>query len=334
MMQQSKKRVFSGMRPTGKLHIGHFLGPLQEWKKLQEKYECFYFVADLHALTTLSPSQSKLIKENTYEMILDWIAVGIDPEKSIIFRQSDISEHSELAIILGMITPLSWLLRCPTFKEQIRNNPNNINYGLAGYPVLQAADILLYKGEIVPVGQDQIPHLEITREIARTFNQKFGQTFPLPKPLLSKYPKIMGLNKPTEKMSKSFGPANYIALSDEPEVIFEKIKKAVTDTGPQKTISPGVKNLFFLLEVFADKETYLHFKTLYEKKSLKYAELKKVLAKNIIEKLAPIREKRKELEKNKNYIEEILEEGAKKAKKIAQSTLNEVKEKIGLKQKL
>lgn len=334
------KKVFSGMRPTGNLHIGHLLGPLQKWQEFQKKYECFYFVADLHALTTLAPLKTKLLKENTLNMITDWLACGIDPDKSIIFRQSEIPEHSELALLLGMITPISWLLRCPTFKEQAKLQPKNVNYGLLGYPVLQAADIFLYKAEIVPVGQDQIPHLEMAKEIARIFNQKFGKTFPLPQPLLSKYPKLMGLDRPTEKMSKSFGPQNYIALSDEPKIILEKIKKAVTDIGPQKIqpdkvilagMSPGVKNLFFLLEAFSDEKTYQYFEGLYKRGSLKYVELKETLAKNIAEKLTPIREKRKEIEKRKNYVKEILEEGTKKAQKIAQQTLLEVKEKMGLK---
>lgn len=326
-----QKRVLSGMRPTGNLHIGHLLGPLQKWVELQEKYQCFYFVADLHALTSLSPQNMQKIQENTYSMVLDWLACGIDPQKSIIFRQSAIAEHAELALLLGMITPLPWLLRCPTFKEQVQNQPKNVNYGLLGYPVLQTADIILYKGEVVPVGEDQLPHLELARKIANTFNKKFGQTFPLPQPLLSKYPKIMGLDKPTQKMSKSFGPQNYIALSDDPKTIKEKIKKAVTDIGPQeKEMSPGVANLFTLLEFFADKKTNDYFHNLYQKGQLKYAELKEVLAENIIEKLTPIREKRKEYEKNPRLIKEIVEQGTKKAKEIAQKTLLEVKEKMGL----
>lgn len=325
-----KKRVFSGMRPTGELHIGHYLGPLQNWVDFQDKYQCFYFVADLHALTTLKPNHTKDIKKNTIEMVADWLACGLDPKKSTIFVQSKVPEHSELALLLGMTTPISWLLRCPTFKEQARENPDNVNYGLLGYPVLQAADIVIYKAELVPVGKDQMPHVEMAREVVRVFNRKFGKTFPEPKGLLSKLPKIMGLDRPMEKMSKSFGPQNYIGLSDSPKEIKEKIKKAVTDIGPSAKMSPGVKNLFKFLEIFADKKTNNYFRKLYKKKVLKYSELKEVLGEEISKKLAPIREKRTQVLSKRGYIEDILEEGNKKARKIAQETLSEVKAKMGL----
>jgi len=332
MMQQSQKRVFSGMRPTGKLHIGHFLGPLQLWLQLQEKYQCFFFVADVHALTSLSPEKMKQIPQNTEEMVLDWLACGINPEKTIIFQQSKVPYHIELSTYLGVITPLSWLLRCPTFKEQARNQPHNVNYGLLGYPVLQTADIILYKAEIVPVGEDQLAHLELARKIVRSFNKKFGKIFPEPHPLLSEFPKVKGLNRPEEKMSKSFGPENYIALSDSPQAIREKIKKAITDTGPNsknKKMSPGVANLFFLLEAFADKEVVEEFKESYQKGTLKYTHLKEVLAENIIKKLAPIQEKRKEIQKKKNFVKDVLENGNKKANQFAQKTVEEVRKKMG-----
>lgn len=325
------KRVLSGDRPTGNLHIGHLLGKLQNWIKLQKEYDCFYFIADYHALTTMTPPESKKIPQNTIEMVADWLACGIDPKKSTLFIQSKVPQHLELGWLLAMVTPISWLLRCPTFKEQARLYPENVNYGLLGYPVLQAADILIYKANYVPVGKDQIPHVEMTREIARTFNQRYGKTFPLPEVLLSKIPKVMGLDRPKEKMSKSFGPQNYLALSDSPKLIREKIQKAVTDLGPTKEkISPGVKNLFRLLEIFSERKTYLYFKNLYKKKEIKYLDLKEVLAKDLVKKLAPIREKREKLLRQPKDIEEILEEGSKKAQRFAQKTLSEVKEKMGL----
>jgi len=325
-----KKRVLSGNRPTGKLHIGHLLGPLQNWVALQEKYECFYFVADIHALTTLEPQKTKEIKKNTLEMVADWLAVGIDPKKTTLFIQSRVPEHTELAMLLGMVTPLSWLLRCPTFKEQAKEHPDNVNFGLLGYPVLQAADIALYKAEIVPVGQDQVPHVEMAREVIRAFNRKFGQTFKEPQALLSQHPKIMGLDRPREKMSKSFGPSNCLYLADSPATIKEKIKRAVTDLGPSQKMSPGVKNLFYLLEIFAPPQTTNYFKERYKKGTLKYIELKEVLASEIARYLAPIREKREAIIKKPKLIEEILEEGSQKARQIAQKTLKEVKEKMGL----
>lgn len=286
-------------------------------------------VADYHALTT--PFNPTEIQKNIREMVLDWLAVGISPSKSTIFLQSKVPEHTELALLLGMVTPLSWLLRCPTYKEQIRNYPAYQNFGLLGYPVLQAADILIYQAEAVPVGEDQLPHLELAREIARTFNHKFGKTFTEPQAILSKAPKIMGLDRPSEKMSKSFGDSNCLYLSDTDDAIREKIKKAVTDVGPKgKKMSPGVKNLFRLMELFSPKETLKNFQKLYLSRRIKYEKMKIVLAEDIIKRLRPFRERRLKLVKNAEYINQILKEGSKKAEGIAQKTLDEAKKKMGL----
>jgi len=324
-----KERILSGMRPTGKLHLGNLFGALKNWVGLQDQYECFFMVADYHSLTT--PSDFAQIQENTIAMVADWLAVGIEPQKSIIFVQSLVPEHAELALLLGMFTPLGWLLRCPTYKEQIREYPDYQNYGLLGYPVLQAADILIYKAKKVPVGLDQVPHLEITREIARTFNHHVGKIFPEPQPLLSETPKIMGLNRPNEKMSKSFGPDNCLYLADEPETIRVKIQKAVTDVGPSNKMSAGVANLFTLMKQVSSEETYQLFYQKYQKKELKYQKLKEVLASDLIEYLKPIQKKRKEWIAHPEKIRQVLLSGSEKARKIAQETIKEVRFSLGLK---
>lgn len=323
-----QKRIVSGMRPTGKMHIGNLFGALKNWVKLQDTYECFFMVADYHSLTT--PTDISKIRTNTLDMVIDWLATGIDPKKSTIFIQSQVPQHAELALLLGMFTPLGRLLRCPTYKEQIREYPDFQNYGLLGYPVLQAADILIYKATGVPVGEDQRAHVEIAREIARIFNHKFGKTFVEPQTLLSETPKIMGLNRPTEKMSKSFGEENCIYLTDSPEVISKKIKKAVTDIGPSNKMSAGVANLFQLMQLFSDSKTLEEFKIRYKNGTIKYQEMKEVLANDIANQLKPIREKRTKLQQKTDYIYKILEEGRIKASKIAQETVKEVKEKLGL----
>ena len=326
-----KKRVLSGVRPTGSLHIGHLLGKLQSWVALQDEYECLYFVADYHALTTLKPEETKGIQKNTLEMVLDWLAAGVDPQKSTLFVQSQVPEHAELSLLLGMVCPVSWLLRNPTFKDQAKHYPDNVNLGLLSYPVLQTADIIMYKAEVVPVGEDQLPHLELAREITRAFNHRFGKTFPEPNPLLSAVPRVMGLDRPNEKMSKSFGPSNYVALSDSEAVVQEKIARAVTDVGPEKgkKMSPGTKNLFTLLEQFSPFETQDRFKKIYRSGEIRYQELKQVLASDINSSLEPIRQRRKELEKEAD-VTEILKKGSEKMRKIAKKTVIEVKQKMGL----
>src|SRR4030042_1799553 len=207
-----KKRVFSGARPTGKQHIGNYLGAIQNYVALQEEYDCIYCIVDIHALTSLE--ETNKLQENIREMMLDWLAAGLDPQKSIMFVQSDVPEVMELHTLLSMVTPLGWLLRVPTFKEKARTQPQNVNYGLVGYPVLMASDITLYKAELVPVGEDQLPHLELSREIVRRFNSLFGETLVEPKAKLTNYPMVMGLNG-VQKMGKSY--QNHIELAATPE---------------------------------------------------------------------------------------------------------------------
>jgi len=322
------KTILSGMRPTGRLHIGHLMGVLKNWTILQEKYQCFFMVADYHALTT--PTDYKQVANNTIEIVCDWLAAGINPEKSVIFLQSQVPEHAELSLLLGMFTPLGWLLRCPTYKEQIRRYPNFQNLGLLNYPVLQAADILIYKAELVPVGKDQVAHIEMAREIARTFNQRFGFLFPEPQALLSKTPKVMALNRPNEKMSKSYGEENCIYLSDSPKVIKEKIRKAVTDVGPSNKMSAGVSNLFYLMELFSEKKTLLEFKKQYRDGTIRYQKMKEQLSEDIIKYLKPINRRREKIKNKISLIKEVLQKGSQRAQQKARETLNEVKRKIGL----
>ncbi|GAG81899.1 unnamed protein product, partial [marine sediment metagenome] len=219
-----KRRIFSGARPTGRQHLGNYLGALQNWVKLQEEYQCIYCIVDIHALTSLEDTGG--LQKNIHEMTLDWLAAGLDPQKSILFVQSHVPEVMQLHTLLSMVTPLSWLLRVPTFKEKVKLQSHNVNYGLVGYPVLMTADIVLYKAEVVPVGEDQVPHLELAREIARRFNNLFGNTFPEPEARLTSFPLILGLDG-KEKMSKQLGNDIEIALSDEETI--ERVMTAVTD---------------------------------------------------------------------------------------------------------
>lgn len=324
-------RVFSGIRPTGDLHIGNYLGAIKQWVELQKENECFFFIADYHAITT--PFDREKIRRNIYETLIVYLAAGIDPKKSVIFVQSDVKEHTELAWILGTICPLGELKRMTQFKEKSKKHPEYINAGLLNYPLLMAADILLYKTDIVPVGKDQVQHVELTREIARRFNKMFGKVFKEPQVLLSETgEKIMSLQNPTKKMSKSDDPSGCILLFDEPEVIQKKIKSAVTDSGREivfnRKTKPGISNLLTIYSLFSGKKIEELEK---EYKNSGYAEFKKDLANLLIESLEPFRKKRKELLKREIYLKEILERGAKKARMIAQATLEEVKEKMGLK---
>ena len=322
-------RIFSGIKPTGKLHIGNYLGAIKNWVELQDKYECIYSIVDYHAMTV--PYDPQELRENTIELAVDLLASGIDPKKSIFFLQSHVPEHTELAWILDTITPVAELNRMTQFKEMSADLGASVNTGLLNYPVLQAADILIYKTQYVPVGEDQKQHLELTRTLARKFNNRFGETFPLPKTLLTKTPRIRGLKDPTKKMSKSLGEDHYIALADEPEVIQDKIKRAVTDTGPDDgKMSPGVANLFGLLKIFGSEKYYEKFDQEYKSGKIKYVELKKALGKAVADYFADFREKRKELLDNREGVEKILEEGATKASQIAQENIKEVKKKAGL----
>ncbi|MFH1031386.1 MAG: tryptophan--tRNA ligase [Chloroflexota bacterium] len=322
-----KKRVFSGARPTGRQHIGNYLGAIQNYVKLQDEYECVYCIVDVHALTSLEDTGK--LKENTFELMLDWMSAGLDPDKSIIFVQSHVPEVMELHTYLSMITPLSWLLRVPTFKEKVKIQPQNVNYGLVGYPVLMTADIILYKAEVVPVGEDQVPHLELAREIVRRFNGLFGDTFPEPKARLTNFPVILGLDG-KDKMSKSLGNDIELALSAEETT--KKIMTAVTDPARQFRSDPGhpeVCNVFRLhqyFDAFQIKDLGDQCRTA----KIGCVDCKKMLAQGINKTLQPLREKRASLAQNPRHIEELLASGAERARVIARETMREVRQKMKL----
>jgi tryptophanyl-tRNA synthetase len=324
-----KIRILSGMRPTGPLHLGHLHGVLKNWLKLQEEYECFYFIADWHALTTEYESPQK-ISEFSKELFLEWLSVGLSPEKSIIFLQSAIKEHAELYLIFSMFTPVAWLERNPTYKDMLQNlkNKDLATYGFLGYPVLQAADILIYKAKKVPVGLDQVPHLELTREIARRFNYIYQvDYFPEPEALLSEVPKIPGIDG--RKMSKSYG--NAIFLNDPPEVIRKKVMSYVTDTQRPKKSDPGDPEnrcvAFNLIKLYFTKEEKEEIIRDCKNAILGCVECKRRLADKILKTIEPIWEKRKEIEK-KDW-KEMLYTGIKKAREIARQTLEEVNSILG-----
>jgi tryptophanyl-tRNA synthetase len=342
-----KKRILSGMRPTGKLHLGHLVGALDNWVKLQEKYECFFMVADWHALMS-EYEAPKNLKENLLDNVIDWLACGISPEKSTIFIQSQVKEHLELYMAFSLITPLGWLERCPTYKEQLREVKNRdlSTYAFLGYPVLQAADILIYKAEVVPVGEDQLPHLELTREIARRFNslypvrkdisddRKFSNgvykkgIFPEPEALLTKSARLLGLDG--RKMSKSYD--NFIALSEKPEDIRKKTQGMFTDPKRIKFSDPGHPqscNVHSYYAVFAwqrEKE----IDELCRKSKIGCTDCKKELAEILLKFLEPIQEKREKLIRNKSEVLDILEEGRNRAGAVAQKTMAEVKDVLHL----
>lgn len=323
----AKQRVFSGIRPTGRIHIGNFLGAVQNYVKLQDEYECIYCIVDVHALTTLEDTDR--LQQNIMDMALDMLAAGLDPNKSILFVQSNVPEVMELFTLLGMVTPLSWLLRVPTFKEKARQQPKNVNYGLVGYPVLMTADIILYKAEVVPVGEDQLPHLELAREIVRRFNDKFGPTFPEPEARLTQFPIILGLDG-KEKMSKSLG--NYLEVAATPEETRKKIGEAVTDVTRIRRTDvghPEVCNVYSLRKFFTPDvldELTMACRTA----KIGCVECKKQLAEGINRVLAPVRERRAEIAKDPAYVRDALADGAKRAKVLARPMLDEVKKKMGL----
>ncbi|MBF0485236.1 MAG: tryptophan--tRNA ligase [Candidatus Omnitrophica bacterium] len=320
-----KKTVFSGMRPTGKLHLGHLVGALHNWVRLQDTHRCIYSVVDWHALMG-EYEHSQNIKSHIMDMALDWLACGIDPERSIIFVQSEVPEHLELQMVLSCLTPLGWLERNPTYKEQLREITTRDlqTYAFLGYPVLQAADILLYKATAVPIGEDQIPHLELTREIARRFNTMYGkQVFSDCEAILTPTPRLLGLDG--RKMSKSY--QNTINLSDSPEDIYSKVKNMMTDPKRQRLKDPGHPdecNVFSYYKVFAPAKE-LEVRDWCENARKGCTECKKILADEIIEYLRPIREKRLKLEASQDYVRAILKKGAAQAREIAALTMAEVK---------
>jgi tryptophanyl-tRNA synthetase len=327
-MNTKKEQVFSGIRASGELHLGNYIGAIKSFIELQKVHNCVFMVVDYHGITT--PFNPKIIKNTILNVVLDYLAAGIDPSKSILAVQSNVPEHTELTWIFSTITPIGLLQRIPTFKEKIKQHPGYVNLGLLSYPVLMAADILIYKATTVPVGEDQLPHIEFANTISRKFNSQYGQTFPEIKAKLSEGARIMSLNDPAKKMSKSLGPKTYIALNDSPVVIKQKLKKAVTDSGTTRKMTPATENLFLLLKILGKLEHYEEFLDQHNKGIIKYGQLKEVLADDIIDYFAPFREKRKELESKPEYIKEILSDGAESARKIARETIKEVKEKIGL----
>ena len=323
-------RVFSGIQPTGQLHIGNYLGAIRQWIELQEKNECIFCIVDLHALT--APYNPKTLQDLILEKAIVYLAAGINPEKSIIFIQSQVKEHPELTWLLNTVAPAGDLTRMTQYKEKAKKFKKNLNAGLLNYPLLMASDILLYQTDIVPVGEDQKQHVELTRTIARKFNQKFGQTFKIPEVRLPKTgARIMSLTQPTKKMSKTDSADSYLGLFDEPEVIKAKIMKSVTDTGkvikynPKK--KPGISNLLTIYSLLSGKTT----KELERKfKGKGYSALKKSLVEITINSLEPFRKKRKELLNREVYVKEILKQGAKRAQVLAQSTMQDVRKKMGL----
>lgn len=326
----AKKRVLSGIRATGRLHLGNYLGAVKGMLALQDnpEYETFYMVADLHTLTT--PYNPKELKANTREVVLDYLAAGLDPEKSTIFVQSQVPEHVELAYLLSTAVSIARMQHLPTYKEKVAQYPQNVNVALLNYPVLMAADILAYKAPLVPTGIDQEPHLEVTREIARKMNEKYSLSFPEPKRFATEGEYIPSLTG-EGKMSKSV-EGTYINLTDSPEIIKEKLAKTPTDSGKGEKVPEkgGVVALLSLVELFEGLSEREKYEKMYLGEGIKYSELKEKLAGAIYREIEPIAKRRAALEKDPSYVEKVLEDGAKKAGAVARETLDEVKKAMGL----
>lgn len=321
-------RVFSGIQPTGECHIGNYFGAIKNWVALQDKYECFYCIVDYHAITV--DFDPKRLHKRVIDMAGDLIACGIDPKKSILFVQSHIPEHTELSWIFNCFTSYGDLTRMTQFKAKSEER-EFVSAGLFNYPVLQAADILLYKADRVPVGEDQLQHLELCRRIARRFNSKFGVSFfPEVQPILSKAPKIMSLADPLREMSKSAEDKHSIGIMEDENSIYKKIKSAVTDIGlqPGQEMTPGVKNLFLILEVSAEPEVVESLKEKHREGKLLYKDLKEIVYENLIQEIKPIRERRREIKEEE--IERELKIGAEKASVIAKETMKEMRRIIGV----
>ncbi len=325
-----RKRVLSGMRPTGKLHLGNYVGALQNWVRMQDKYECFFMVADWHALTTDYADTSQ-VKENSLEVAYDWLAAGLDPVKSVIFIQSHVPAHAELHLLLSMITPLGWLERVPTYKEQ-RDNIKDKDlgtYGFLGYPLLQAADILAYKADAVPVGEDQVAHVELTREVARRFNGFYGDVFPEPQALLTPAAKLPGTDG--RKMSKSYG--NTILLADPEPVVRQKLKTMVTDPARVRRSDPGnpdVCPVGDLHKIFSSKETLAKVYDGCRSAGIGCIECKGWAADALVQLLNPIQERRKKFEENPRLAWDILEDGTRRAAAAAGETMKDVRAAMGM----
>ncbi len=328
-MTERKPVLFSGVRPTGRAHLGNLLGAFENWASLQDKYHCYFCAVDWHALTTGYQDISKL-HANTRELIIDLLSVGLDPERSTIFIQSQVKEHAELALLLGMVTPLGWLERCPTYKEQLRELEGReiTNFGFLGYPVLQAADILAHWGEFVPVGEDQLHHLELSREIVRRFNSLYGSTLPEPKPLLSKFPVLPGTDG--RKMSKSYG--NEIAISAEPDEIRVKVMSMITDPARIRKNDPGhpeVCNVYSLHKAFS-QATHEQIGGECREGARGCVDCKHQLAEAIIKYLAPVRAKRKELLSQPEVLDELIAQGGEMAREDARQVLAVVRRSMNL----
>src|SRR6202050_5212026 len=328
--QNTRKRVLSGMRSTGKLHLGNYVGALDNWVRMQDAYECFFCVVDWHALTTDYADTSE-VKQNSVEGALDWRAAGLDPQKSVIFIQSHVPAHAELHLLLSMITPLGWLERVPTYKEQRENIKEKDlgTYGFLGYPVLQAADILMYKADVVPVGEDQVAHVELTREVARRFNGFYGEVFPEPKSLLTPAPKLPGTDG--RKMSKSYG--NTIMLTDPEPVVRQKLKTMVTDPARVRRSDPGnpdVCPVGDLHKIFSSKETIEKVSIGCRSAGIGCIECKGWAADALVQLLSPMQERRKKFEENPRLAWDILEAGSERARKVAAQTMDGVRDAMGM----
>ena len=325
--------MLSGMRPTGKLHLGNYVGALENWVRMQDQYQCFFCVVDWHALTTDYADTSR-VKENSLEVALDWLAAGLDPEKSVLFIQSHVPAHAELHLLLSMITPLGWLERVPTYKEQRENirDKDLGTYGFLGYPVLQAADILMYKADVVPVGEDQVAHVELTREIARRFNGFYGKradVFPEPQSLLTPAPKLPGTDG--RKMSKSYG--NTILLADPEPVVRQKLKTMVTDPARVRRSDPGnpdVCPVGDLHKIFSDRATMDKVNAGCRSAGIGCIECKSWAADGLVRLLNPMQERRKKFEENPWLAWDILEAGSERARRVAAETMNGVRDAMGM----
>lgn len=323
MGENKKGKILAGTRPTGPSHLGHYEGIYKNWVRLQDEYECTYEIADLHTLTDRMDHSE--LKDNVIEVAIDLLAVGIDPEKSILFVQSDLTEHYELFLLLSMVTPVSWLERCPTYKEQVQELElgDSVGYGLLGYPILQAVDIVIHRGEFVPIGEDQLPHLELTREIVRRFNHHYGEILLEPQPILSKTPRLLGLDN--RKMSSSYG--NAIFMKDDPDTIRSKVGSMITDPERKYRKDPGhpdICNVFTFYQIYKE-EVAEEREVSCKNAEIGCKECKGELADEIIEYFADFREKRGELEKNRSHIKDILREGNERARGTASEVLRKVK---------
>jgi len=325
----NKGRVFSGARPTGRQHIGNYLGAIKNYVAMQEDYECVYCIVDIHALTTLETTRD--LRQNTLEMAWDWLACGMDPQKAIIFVQSMVRQVTELHTILSMVTPLGKLTDLPTFKEKVRQNPHNINYGLVGYPVLMAADIVLYKADFVPVGIDQAPHIEFTREAVRSFNYHFNSNALVePQMKATAFPKIIGIDG-VNKMSKSLN--NDIEIAATADETSKLVMQMVTDPQRLRRTDPGdpdVCNVYSLHKIFSKPEEVENINIECRRAGIGCVDCKKMLAKNMNDYFAPIRARREEIAKDEDATWDMLRDGAKRAGEIAEATMREVRKDVGL----